>query len=185
MATTTTGVLVLELDDNLRNGKTYTFQFKCDNWFCLTDISQRLQDDIYAQAPDFVTSVGVSSPKTTSLYNVQFTYEGDGSDVVSDLANSFIAVFKAVSDDSLIFIGAVQAATADIIVTPSNAASVAEIAVKNATSQVANDAVQTATDAVNKALTGLLPLLIVVVLLILFVVPSFLKSTGTKINLGG
>jgi|SRR6516164_3511861 len=184
MATTTTGVAILELDDNLKNGRTYTFQFKCDNWFCLTDISQDLQSDLMQQAPDFVQNIAVTSPPTTSLYNVQFTYEGDGSDVVSDLANLFIATFKSVSGDSLVFIGGTASATSDIIISPTNAASVAEKAVTTATSTVANDAVGAATDAINKALTGLLPLLIVVVLLILFVVPSFVKSTGIRAQVG-
>jgi hypothetical protein len=184
MGSTFTGVPVIALDDNLANGKTYTFQFKCANWFCLTDLSPTLQSDINAQAPNFIQSLQVTSPPTTSLYNVQFTYEGDGSDVVSDVAMSIVAACKAVSNDDIVFIGAVQAASPDIVVTPSKAAQATEQAVADATSKVANDATKAATDAINTALKGLMPLLIVAVLLILFVVPSFLKSTGTRISAG-
>jgi hypothetical protein len=191
MATTFTGVPIADLDANLKNGHTYTFQFKCDNLFCFSDLSQTIVSDLAMQAPDFVQSVQVKSPTgggwfaaTAALYNVQFTYEGDGSDIVSDLANVLIAAVKTASNDNLVFVGAVDAPASDVVVTPSNAASATEKAVVDAASKTANDAVKAATDAVNQALTGLLPLLIVVVLLILFVVPSFVKSTGVKLQAG-
>lgn len=184
MGTTFTGVPVIQLDDNLQNGRTYTFQFKCQNWFCLSDLSADLSKDIYENAPDFLTSVQVTSPPTTSLYNVQFTYEGDGSDVVSDVAGSLVAAFKIGSNDDLAFVGGVQTGTADIIVTPSAAAQATEQAATKAVSKVATDVTTAATDAVNAALKGLMPLLIVVVLIVLFVLPSFMKSTGTRVSVG-
>src|SRR5215469_472320 len=92
------------LDDNLANGQTYTFQFKCANFFCLSDLSQIIQNDCTAQAPSFLTSLQVTSPSFTALYNVQFTYEGDNSDVVSDVAASIVAAVKAVSNDNITFI---------------------------------------------------------------------------------
>lgn len=187
MASSTTP---LQLDDNLVNGQTYTFQFQCQNWFCLTDLSQTLAGDITANAPSFLTSVGVTSPPTTSLYNVQFTYEGDGSDVVSDVAQSLIAAFQSGSGDNLAFIGAVQANAAAITVTASQAVadtgaavvSGANATVAGVTGVVANAATGVTSAAggvVNTALAGILPLLVVVVLLILFVLPSFTKSART------
>lgn len=187
MASSTTP---LQLDDNLSNGQTYTFQFLCQNWFCLSDLSQALLSDITANAPNFLTSVGVTSPPTTSLYNVQFTYEGDGSDVVSDVAQSLIAAFQSGSGDNLSFVGGVQANAAAITVTPTEAVAVtgaavvsgANATVSGVTSVVANAATGVTSAAggvVNTALAGILPLLIVVVLLILFVLPSFTKSART------
>lgn len=173
----------LQLDDNLTNGTTYTFQFNCTNWVSNPSAST-VQKDIVANAPDFLTSMQVTSPFTTSLYNVQFTYEGDGSDVVSDLANSIIAAIQVGSNDGMTFVGAVAANAQSIQVSIPNAIASTEQAVKDAASKTANDAVDTATSALNKALAGLIPLLLVVVAIILFVLPSLVKSTGTKVSLG-
>jgi hypothetical protein len=184
MAQTFTGQTVLQLDDNLSNGRTYTFQFKSENWFINPSVDD-VQNDIYTAAPDFITSLQVTSPFTTSLYNVQFTYEGDGSDVVSDVAMSIVAAIKATSNDNMTFVGAVSAAAADIAVSPIVAVQVTEKAISGAVTKVATDATQAATDTINTALKGLLPLLAVAVLIILFVLPSFVKSTGARVSVGG
>jgi len=179
----------MQPDDNLVNGQTYTFQFQCANWFCLSDLSATLLADITAQAPNFLTSVQVTSPPTTSLYNVQFTYEGDGSDVVSDVAQSIVAACQAVSGDSVTFVGAVAATAQQVTVTPTQAASIAgqtvvsgAQAVVQGVGSVASTAASTVTNvastAVGGTLTAILPVLIVVVLLVLFVLPSFTKSAG-------
>lgn len=181
---------VLQLDDNLSNGQTYTFQYACGNWFCFTDLSSTIAGDIVANAPDFLTSLGVTSPSATDLYNVQFTYEGDGSDVVSDVANSIIAAVLAGSNDTITFIGAVAANAAAITVSPSQAVTIvgqatvstANSVVAGATSVVSNAATgvtSAAGSVVNTALVGLLPTLIVIVLIILFVLPSLTKSAGS------
>lgn len=175
---------VLQLDDNLINGRTYTFQFKCANWFCLSDISSTLANDIYANAPDFITSLQVTSPALTSLYNVQFTYEGDGTDVVSDLANSLVAAFQVGSSDAMTFLGAVAAPASAVVVSIANATATIEQGASNAVNKVVTDAAKTATGAVNTTLMGLLPLLAVVVAIILFVLPSFVKSTGVRASVG-
>jgi hypothetical protein len=174
---------VLQLDDNLINGRTYTFQLKCTNWFSNPSASS-VQQDIVNGAPDFMQSMQVTSPFTTSLYNIQFTYEGDGSDVVSDLANSIIAAIKAESNDDMVLIGAVAAAASTITVSVANATTAVGNAVADAASNVANKTVGVATGAVNTALVGLLPLLLVVVALILFVLPSLVKSTGVRGSIG-
>jgi len=101
----------LQLDDQLVNGKTYTFVYKLQNWIT-SPSDQALQDDLTANAPDFLTSVQVMHQErffTGDYYTVQFTYEGDGSDVVSDLANQLVAVFKVGSNDNFTFVYAINA----------------------------------------------------------------------------
>jgi hypothetical protein len=174
---------LVQLDDNLVNGRTYTFQFNCTNWLS-NPSAATVQQDIVAGAPDFLTSLAVTSPFTTSLYNVQFTYEGDNSDVVSDVANSIIAAIKAGSNDGMTFVGGVMAAASTITVSLANATAAVGTAVQQAATQVASGTVGVATSAVNTALVELLPLLLVVVAIILFVLPSLAKSTGARVSLG-
>jgi len=174
---------LVQLDDNLVNGRTYTFQFKCTNWLS-NPSAETVQGDIVAGAPDFLTSLGVTSPFTTSLYNVQFTYEGDGSDVVSDVANSIIAAIKAGSNDGMVLVGGVMAAASTITVSLANATTAVATAVQTAATNVVSGTVGVATSGINTALVGLLPLLLVVVAVILFVLPSLMKSTGTRVSVG-
>ncbi len=106
----------LALDDNLRNGITYTFSFKLGNLFRAPSDATILQD-VYANAPDFLTSVQVTHQErflSGDTYNVQFTYEGDGSDVVSDLGLSLVNCFTVGSNDDFSFLGAI-AATSDFV----------------------------------------------------------------------
>lgn len=173
----------IQLDDNLVNGQTYTFQLRCTNWI-INPSASTIQQDLVDNAPDFLTSLQVTSPFTTSLYNCQFTYEGDGSDVVSDVANSMIAACLVGSNDNMVLQGAVMASASDITVSISNAAQQAEQAASNAVTKVGTDAAKAATDTINQALKGLLPLLLVVVGLVLVVLPSLVKSTRTKVSVG-
>lgn len=183
----------MSLDDSLVNGQTYTFQFYGNNTF-INPSTGTISNDIVANAPDFITSLVVTNPDFSlslanvpflaTSYNVQFTYEGDGGDVVSDVANAIIAAVQATSGDAVVFVGAVAAPAALLSVSPSQLAATAESTVNSAVNQVASDAVGTTTKAVNQALQGLLPLLIVVVAIILFVVPSFVKSTGVRFSAG-
>lgn len=175
---------ILQLDDTLVNGMTYTFQYKCINtWYC-GDLTNTILNDVIAQAPSFCTSPGVVSPFGLQLYNVQFTYEGDNSDVVSDVANSILAAVKAVSNDDLTFIGAVAATAQSVVVTPIQAAQVTEQTIVSGAKQVVSDTGSVASSVVssvaapvlNSALSAILPILIVVVLVILFVLPSLSKS---------
>jgi hypothetical protein len=108
----------LAVDDNLVNGQRYTFVFDCTNWFSspTTDI---IFNDITAQAPDFLTQITVQT--LGSNYYVVFTYEGDGSDVVNDIANSIIAAVAATSGDGFSFVSATQGA--QVINTPLPSAS--------------------------------------------------------------
>lgn len=99
---------VLQLDDALTNGRQYTFVFHDDNTFISPDVGGLL-NDLYANAPDFLTSVSVV--KNAPFYNVIFNYEGDGSDIVTDLASAMVAAFLAGSNDKLSFVQAVNGGT--------------------------------------------------------------------------
>ena len=101
---------VLQNDDNLSPGITYTFSFKSCNTF-FDGSTATILGDIQASAPDFIGSVSVNySTAFTNLaslwatfLNVTFTYTGDGSDVVSDVANALIACFQSGSNDCFTF----------------------------------------------------------------------------------
>jgi hypothetical protein len=183
----------LSLDSQLVNGQVYTFQFYGNNWL-LNPSTDTIANDIIANAPDFIVDLVVTTPDFSLMlgaiptfstaYSVQFTYEGDGSDSVNDVANSIVAAVQATSGDSVIFVGAIQAGAGMVAVTPSQIANTVESSATSAVQKVTSDAVGVATGAVNQTLQGLLPLLIVAVALILFVLPSLVKSTGTRISLG-
>jgi len=101
-----TGVnAVLNADDNLVNNVTYTFVFQCNNLFSNPSAST-LANDIQQNAPNFLTSVQVVAETGTAnkgWYNIVFTYEGDGSDVVSDVAQSLITAFLQGSSDNFTY----------------------------------------------------------------------------------
>jgi hypothetical protein len=96
---------VLNSDDNLSNGQAYTFVFQCTN--LLTNPSTAtLIDDINANAPDFIGNLQVvqEANANNNYYNVVFTYSGDGSDVVNDVASALVAAFLSGSNDSFAYI---------------------------------------------------------------------------------
>lgn len=182
----------VQLDDNLVNGQTYVFQFQLTNRLLNPSVSTVL-NDVVSQAPDFLTSVGVTMTVGLSalFYNVQFTYEGDNTDVVSDVANSLVAAFSAGSNDNFLFLGGTTgSAPPDVpagqaVPTPvqagqaviTGAGTLATTTVQQA-GTVATAATAGAGAAVQSALGGILPVLAVVVLIILFVLPSLAKTKG-------
>jgi hypothetical protein len=97
-------------DDNLSPGMTYTFTFELENYFSMPSVATLL-DDITSQAPNFIGSVSGSWSSgvglLTNYFNLIFTYTGDGSDVVSDVANELIQAFSQGSNDNLSFTQAV------------------------------------------------------------------------------
>jgi hypothetical protein len=169
---------IIALDDNLVNGQTYTSSFICSNYF-INPSDATVLSDITQNAPDFLTSVAVTD--LLGVYKVTFTYEGDGSDVLSDVQNSIIAAIKAGSNDN--FTAGVTYQGNGVTAEQQMQAGVTTLtgAVLETTSTVATQATSAvltpASSAVNQALSGLLPTLIVVVLLILFVLPSLAKTT--------
>jgi hypothetical protein len=184
----------MQPDDNLVNGNVYTFQFQNENYF-LAASNDTLTADIVAQAPTFVTAVQVLTPSISftlgdtsfykTLYNVQFTYEGDNTDVVQDVAASIVAAVLSVSGDKVSFVGAIASSGNSLVATPAaigttavQTATGAATAVLTGVGQVGTTATQQAGGIVNSALSGILPVLIVLVLLVMFVLPSLAKSTG-------
>jgi hypothetical protein len=96
---------VLNLDDNLVNGAQYTFVMQCTNVFS-NPTAATMQTDLVANAPDFLIAINVVKETGTgdsNYYNVAFTYEGDGSDVVSDVAAAMVAAFAQGSNDSFVY----------------------------------------------------------------------------------
>jgi hypothetical protein len=102
---------VMQLDDNLRNGQTYTFSLKLENWIT-SPSDATIYQDVIDYAPDFITSLQVTHQERFlggDVYNVQFTYEGDGSDVVSDLGAQLVAACSVGSNDNFTFVQAIGA----------------------------------------------------------------------------
>src|SRR5271166_2590800 len=113
-----------QIDDALINGQTYTFVFQG------TSVTQAvLQKAVADYAPSFLENVNVTiqqSGASGSVYYVQFAYEGDGSDKVSDVANSLLAAFlqETAWTASMDFVQAVTGAASNIALPPPNAAGV-------------------------------------------------------------
>jgi hypothetical protein len=112
----------LAIDDNLTNGSIYTFQFQAQSsTITASGLMQALQSD----APAFITSVQVAGDATGTIWNILFNYEGDGSDVVSDVAASIIAAAMEQSDP-LAFIQATQQTTVGASIAPFVATQIAQ-----------------------------------------------------------
>lgn len=111
-------------DDNMVNGQVYTFVFHGTNVTVAV-----LENAINDYAPNFLQSVIVTiqaSSASGTVYYVQFQYEGDGSDVISDVANSLIAAFSQESNGAAAenFVQAVTGAAASVALPAPNAAGV-------------------------------------------------------------
>lgn len=129
-----------QLDDNMIPGQTYTFQLKLSNWIT-SPSTPVLQQDLIGYAPEFVgNNLQVTIADTlwvlNDTFNIQFTYNGDGTDVISDVASQLIAAIKQGSNDDFSFVGAVA----------DTAASTNTGVLQNAADSVG--------DAINKALGG-------------------------------
>lgn len=108
--------MVNQLDDNLIPGQTYTFTFQQNNYF-LPASQSGIMGDLDAQAPDFVTNYIVGfAPQIghDELVVITFTYGGDGSDVVNDVAQALIAAALAGSSDKLSFVQAEPGGTSSV-----------------------------------------------------------------------
>lgn len=94
------------LDDNLVPGQTYTFVFKLGNLITLPDAAA-IQNDLQQYGPSYMGSLGVSQSSGfglfTNYYNATFTYQGDGSDVISDVGSELASAVQQGSNDSLVF----------------------------------------------------------------------------------
>jgi len=102
---------ILQLDDNMVNGATYTFSIRLLNWLSAPN-DAIIQQDLIDWAPDFLTSLQVTHQErffSGDVYLIQFTYEGDGSDVVGELSGLLVAAIKQGSNDNFEFVQAIGA----------------------------------------------------------------------------
>jgi hypothetical protein len=103
--------VTLETDDNLQGGLTYTFSFTSCNLlsYLIEPSVSNILADLANHAPSFISSPQVSWANqliTGDVLNITFNYTGDGSDVVSDVANEIIASANDGSNDCLSFVQA-------------------------------------------------------------------------------
>lgn len=168
-------------DDNMIPGQTYTFQLKCTNYVLLPS-TDTIQVDIGNNAPEFVADLHVTSPSLTSLYNCQFTYQGDGSDVITDVANSLIAAIGAGSSDSFTFVGAVPDTAQSITISPGSAAQKVSDAVGDAVNKATQGAAKNIADAAQTVLGPVEILLILAVGLVAVLIFTAGKSGGVNIS---
>jgi hypothetical protein len=91
---------LLNPQDALINGKTYSFVFNAPGVSAASFAA-----DVDGQAPDFVGSSSVGQLDGGGL-NLVFTYEGDGSDLVQDVASAIVAAALQVNADQVTFVSA-------------------------------------------------------------------------------
>lgn len=164
----------LQLDDNLSNGQTYTFVLQLQNWITSPD-DATIQNDIVANAPDFITSLQVTHQErffSQDYYNIQFTYEGDGSDVVSDLAGALVAAIQAGSNDNFIFVQALGAPASAVTSQAVQAVQSAGTVLSQAATQVGSAAGTITSGTLSGATSGLgawlVPVILVLAVVLLF-----------------
>lgn len=168
-------------DDNLVPGQTYTFQFNSAGlqW---PPSAADVQSALTNNAPTFLSDLQVTSPFTTTLYDCQFDYSGDGSDVVSDVASSMITAIQTGISKSFTFVGAVPDTSQSITVSPSNAAQKVSDAVGAAVNNAVQGAAKTTAQAAQNLLTPIeiaVGILAVIVVLIIFTAG---KSGGLNVS---
>lgn len=176
-------------DDNLVPGQTYTFQLKNDNLVWIPS-ANTIQQDLQQNAPTFVSNLQVLSPTLTALYNCQFSYSGDGTDVVTDVANELIQAIKQGSNDSMVFVGAVADTAQSITVDLATAAPKIADTVGNAVNSAITGAAKTTADAAQKLLDPIEILLFIVIGAVVLIIFTAGKAGGvsaseTGLNIGG
>ena len=177
---------VLAPDAKMVNGKTYTIQFASD-----TAITPDILTSAVTDAGLALQSPTASGPDANSNYTVTFTYEGDGTDTVSQYANAIQAeVLAETSQPSggnpalLSFIiaftptgGIVSDALSPVISQQVKASNVDQIVLATQ-ANIAGAAQDTA------KLTGGLLLVGIIVVGILLFAPSILKATQPRVSVG-
>lgn len=168
-------------DDNLIPGQTYTFQLN-ETGFAWLASAADVQAALIANAPDFLGDLQVTSPFTTSLYNCQFTYKGDGSDVVSDVANSIVGAANQGTGKTFVFVGAVPDTAQTITVSPSNAAQKVGDAVSDAVNKAADSASKAAAKAAQNLLTPVEIAVGILAIIIIAIIFTAGKSGGVNVS---
>jgi hypothetical protein len=168
---------MLANDQALVNGQTYTFTFTGPGATVAS-----VTADIVGQAPDFLTQV-VVTPVNGGGLNVQFVYEGDGSDLVQDVASSIVGAALVVNNDNLGFVSASQQTTVGAVIAPTI---VKQVAASNTDQQVLADSANAAAKAQDTAsLTSGLVWIAVGLAVFIVVAPMVLGATTPKVSVGG
>jgi len=167
---------LLANDQPLVNGQTYTFTFNAPSATVAS-----LQSDIVGQAPDFIVNP-VVVPISGGGFNVTFIYEGDGSDVVQDVASSIVAAGLAVNNDQLGFVSASQTSTVGQILQPTITAQIS--ASNTDQSLLANQANAAAKAQDTASLTSGIVWIAVALAVFVVVAPSIIGATTPKVSVG-
>jgi hypothetical protein len=168
---------ILASDANLVNGQTYVFVFNGPS-ATVGSVTQ----DIAGQAPDFVTQVQVTSISGGG-FNVQFVYEGDGSDLVQDVASAIVGAALAVNNDQLGFVSASVQTTVGQVLAPTI---VKQTAGSNADqTTLANQANAAAKAQDSASLTSGLVWIAVGLAVFIVVAPMVLGAAQPRISVGG
>jgi hypothetical protein len=168
---------ILASDSNLVNGQTYVFVFNGPS-ATVGSVTQ----DITGQAPDFVTQVQVTSIPGGG-FNVQFVYEGDGSDLVQDVASAIVGAALAVNNDQLGFVSASVQTTVGQVLAPTI---VKQTAGSNADQTTLADQANAAAKAQDSAsLTSGLVWIAVGLAVFIVVAPMVLGAAQPRISIGG
>jgi hypothetical protein len=175
---------LLSNDTNLTNGQTYTFTFNAPS-VSVND----LIDDINQQAPDFLSQVQVV-PISGGGYNVVFVYEGDGSDVVQDVASAIVSAALMVNNDNLTFVSAsvqtvVQGQTVSVGTALASTVAAQTAASNTDQSKLANAANAAAAAADSSQLTTIIIWVVVGVVALLLFAPKILAAGTPKVSVGG
>jgi hypothetical protein len=168
---------ILASDANLVNGQTYTFVFTGPS-ASVASVSQ----DIAGQAPDFITQVQVTAIAGGG-FNVQFVYEGDGSDVVQDVASAIVGAAIAVNNDQLGFVSASVQTTVGQVLAPVVATQTAASNTDQATIATQANAAAKAQDTAS--LTSGLVWIGVALAVFVVVAPIVLGAAQPRISVGG
>jgi hypothetical protein len=174
---------LLSNDTNLVNGQTYTFTFNAPS------VTQaNLANDIDSEAPDFMVNTSVV-PLDGGGYNVVFIYEGDGSDVVGDVASAIVSAALQVNNDQVTFVAAsVQTQVGgqpSTVGTALKATVATQVAGSDSDqSALANAAIKSAAAQDSSQLTSIIIWVGVGVALFLFLAPKFLSATTPRVSIG-
>ncbi len=176
--------VVLQADDNLQGGQTYTFSFTGCNLlsFFVGPSADNILEDLTNHAPTFISSpqVNIASQITSEyVYNITFNYTGDGSDIVSDVANEIIDAANQGSNDCLSF---EQATTGTSGIAALSDVSTATTAISTAAGSAVGNVAGGLTQGITSGVTSNLGMSgwVVVILVILGVLAYFSAATGIR-----
>ena len=165
---------ILQNDAPLTNGQTYQFVFTGPG-ASIASVSA----DIVGQAPSFITQVAVTAIPGGG-FQVQFVYEGDGSDLVQDVASSIVGAALAVNNDQLGFVSASIQTTVGQILAPVVSTQIA--ASNQDQTTLANQANAAAAAQDTASLTSGLVWIAVGLAVFIVVAPMILGATVPRVN---